>query len=415
MLDPRTELSGRHASWQTPLMAGSPLTVLSAFSGLGGLDLGLEAAGFEVVGCIENDPIARRSLKANRDGWPVLEPAAIEEVAGSFTPTQVGLKVGELTLLAGAPPCQPYSKAAMWSDNGWSGFADDRAKPLLSFLHLVEKFQPAAVLMENVQGFVTGRNSVANLISGLFEDINRRHRTAYRISTRVLDAADFGVPQRRRRAIIVALRDGSEMQWPLVTHGNEPVRAWDALHDLPESAEPPKPVGRWASLLASIPEGRNYLFHTPRGEGLPLFGYRTRYWSFLLKLAKGEPSWTLPAQPGPSVGPFHWDNRPLSTEEALRLQSFPATWIVEGSRREQTRQVGNATPPLLAEVIGRALLATMEVSDFNTLPSLLIERVADLPPPTAPAPVPVEFLTLIDDHQDHPGTGAGPRPRSSAR
>lgn len=396
-------------------MTGSAATVLSAFSGLGGLDLGLEAAGFDVVGCIEHDQFARRSLKTNRNEWRILDPPDIEDVAANLTPPNLGLRPAELTLLAGAPPCQPYSKAAMWSDNSWTGFADSRAKPLLSFIHLVEVFQPAAVLMENVQGFVTGRNSVAGLIEAEFDRINASCDTRYRVSTAVLNAAEFGVPQRRRRAIIVALRDGSTMQWPSVTHKNEPVRAWDALHDLPDLEEPPKPVGRWADLLPSIPEGRNYLFHTPRGQGLPLFGYRTRYWSFLLKLAKGEPSWTLPAQPGPSVGPFHWDNRPLSTQEALRLQSFPADWTVEGSRREQIRQVGNATPPLLAEVLGRALLATMEGSTFERPLSLRIERMADVPPPTPAVPVPAEYLRLIDDHQDHPGTGAGPQPRSSGR
>lgn len=415
----RQRRSGGHTDpWAAALppcqdvaMVASTPTALSAFSGLGGMDLGLEAAGFDVAACIENDPTARRSLKANRDGWTILDPPDIEHVGATLQPQGLELKPKDLTLLAGAPPCQPYSKAAMWSDGSWNGFADDRAKPLISFLQLVEAFLPRVMLMENVQGFVTGPHSVVQLIEDVLDGINARTGTKYRLSTAVLDAADFGVPQRRRRAILVALRDGRPMAWPDVTHAGEPVRAWDALHDVPV-VDPPQTVGRWADLLPSIPEGANYLWHTPRGEGLPLFGYRTRYWSFLLKLTKAQPSWTLPAKPGPSVGPFHWENRPLTTQEALRIQSFPADWIVEGTRREQIRQIGNATPPLLAEVIGRALLGVLEDRSFEEPPKHRIDRQSQVPAPTPPRCVPQQFQHLMGDHPDHPGSGAGPRPRS---
>lgn len=385
-------------------------TLLSAFSGLGGLDLGLEAAGFEVVGCIENDPVARRSLKLNRNAWPVLDPPGIEQVAETLQPEDVGLKPGDLTLLAGAPPCQPYSKAAMWKNEAWNGFADDRAKPLFSFVQLAGKFLPRAVLMENVQGFVAGRHSVSDLLGEMFEEINAHTGCAYNVSTSVLDAADYGVPQRRTRAIVVALRDGADLDWPAATHAAAPVRAWDALHDVGSDDAVPA-AGKWADLLPSIPEGANYLWHTARGGGLPMFGYRTRFWSFLLKLAKDQPSWTLPAQPGPSVGPFHWDNRPLTPLEALRIQSFPDDWLVEGTRRDKVRQIGNATPPLLAEVLGRTLRRTLAAADFTEPPLLRIERVKHVPPPLAPSSVPQEFHHLVGDHSDHPGAGSGPRPR----
>lgn len=388
----------------------SPPKALSAFSGLGGLDLGLEAAGFEVLACIEQDSVARRSLKANRSEWRILEPPDITDVAEGLRPSDLGVAPGELTLLCGAPPCQPYSKAAMWAGNAWAGFDDARAKTLLAYFKLVETFLPRIVLMENVPGFVTGPRSVADVIKREFESINDRTGSRYVVSAEVLDAADFGVPQRRRRAIVVAIRDGIRMVWPEPTHADDPVRAWDALHDLPED-EVPSTAGKWAQLLPSIPEGANYLWHTSRGGGLPLFGYRTRYWSFLLKLAKDQPSWTLPAQPGPSVGPFHWDNRPLTTAEALRLQSFPANWSVEGNRREQIRQIGNATPPLLAEVLGRALLTLVDQRRYEKPMSLAIHRQAKVPKAAPPTAVPVAYLHLAGEHPVHPGTGAGPRPR----
>ena len=84
--------------------------------------------------------------------------------------------------------------------------------------------------------------------------------------------------------------------------------------------------GKWADLLPTIPEGQNYLWHTNRGGGSQLFGWRTRYWSFLLKLAKNLPSWTIQAHPGSSIGPFHWRNRKLSVPEMCRLQTFPTAW-----------------------------------------------------------------------------------------
>jgi len=393
-------------------MTASPPKALSAFSGIGGLDLGLEAAGFDVVGCIEHDPVARRSLKVNRSEWRIIDPPDITAVAEVLRPKDLGLERKELALLSGAPPCQPYSKAAMWATNAWTGFEDDRAKPLVGFLKLAETFLPRVVVMENVPGFVAGPRSVASVVAEAFETINRRTGSNYLVSSAVLDAADFGVPQRRRRAIVVAVRDGAEMTWPEPTHADEPTRAWDALHDLTEEDDVPKAGGKWAQLLPTIPEGSNYLWHTSRGAGLPLFGYRTRYWSFLLKLAKDQPSWTLPAQPGPSVGPFHWDNRPLSTTEALRLQSFPADWIVEGTRREQVRQVGNATPPLLAEVIGRALLPLVGQKSTNEPLVLGLARQATVPGASHPQPVPRQFQRLIGTHPDHPGAGAGPQPRS---
>ncbi len=388
-------------------------TVLSAFTGLGGLDIGLESAGFEVVGCIETDSVARLSLKANRDGWRLLEPGDIAAAAATLKPVDLGMKAGQLTLLAGAPPCQPYSKAAMWAPEAWQGFADPRAKPLVSFIELVERFQPRAVLLENVPGFVSGPHSIFPRLEDAFRRINSRVGTEYRLETRVLDAADFGVPQHRRRAIVVALRDAEAVVWPSPTHAEKPVRVWDALAGL-DIGETPATLGKWAKLLPSIPEGQNYLWHTARGGGLPLFGYRTRYWSFLLKLAKNQPSWTLPAQPGPSVGPFHWTSRPLTAKESMRLQTFPIEWVVEGRHREQILQIGNATPPLLGEVLGRAILVALDKNAWPSLPTLTIPRQEKVPSASKPASVPKQFLDLVGEHPDHPGAGEGPKPRPKA-
>lgn len=390
------------------------LTVLSAFTGLGGLDLGLEAAGFDHVGCIEMDEMARLSIKKNRgESWNLLEPGDIGMVTDSLAPGQLGLRPRELSVLAGAPPCQPFSKAAQWSCTSRMGLADMRSHCLMDFLHLVEIFLPHVVLIENVAGFVRGPVSALPDIERTLETINRRQHTRYRVFFRIVDAADYGVPQHRLRAIIIISRDGQEPRWPRPTHAQSPLRAWDAIGDL-DVIDPPDALGKWADLLPSIPEGKNYLWHTRRGGGHVLFGYRTRYWSFLLKLAKNQPSWTVPAQPGPSTGPFHWDNRPLTTSELLRLQSFGPGWMVEGSWRDRVRQIGNATPPRLAEIVSREIASTYFGVSFN-LHQLRhdIPRSEHLPPARRPAPVATKYLSLQGIHPDHPGSGRGPRPRAS--
>lgn len=389
----------------------TPPTVLSGFSGVGGLDLGLEAAGFTHVGCIELDETARRSLKANRDDqWPLLDAGDILDVAEMLKPTDVGLRRRELTLLAGAPPCQPFSKAAQWSRTSRIGLDDERSDCLGGFLDLAETFLPRAILLENVTGFAQGAISALPEIERSLTRINKQWGTHYRPESRLIDAANFGVPQRRRRAIIVALRDGGQLAWPTATHEKAPIRAWDAIGRL-SVADPPIAVGKWAELLPSIPEGENYLWHTSRGGGRPLFGYRTRYWSFLLKLAKDMPSWTLSAQPGPSTGPFHWENRPLGVEELLRLQSLPADWVVEGSYRDQVRQVGNATPALLAEVLGRAILSTLRLPESSDALKLAIRRLTRVPKASPPKEPSADYRSLEGDHPDHPGAGLGPKAR----
>lgn len=393
------------------LPADAP-TVLSAFTGLGGLDLGLEAAGFRSVGCIEWDELARESLEKNRaQSWPLLA-TGIAEAARTITPADIRLEVGELTLLAGAPPCQPFSKAGQWAQNGRAGLTDPRSTFLGDFFHLVERFLPEAVIIENVTGFVRGSTSALSYLQRQLAGINDRRRVQYRLAWQVCDAAHYGVPQRRRRAIVVLLRDRSQFHWPAKRYVQRPVTAWDAIGcDPPPGAPLPKAVGKWADLLPSIPEGRNYLWHTPRGDGEPLFSYRSRYWSFLLKLSRNDPSWTLAASPGPSTGPFHWDNRPLATWELLRLQTLPESWQVSGTYRDQVRQIGNATPVLLAEVLGRSMLRTLG-RPIPPSVTYRIRRRQPPPPAAAPGPVPKRYLSLRGPHPDHAGTGRGPRPRT---
>ena len=390
---------------------GGKLVYLSAFSGLGGLDLGLERAGFGAIGGIENDAGARRSLVLNRPRFPLLDSHDVNDAARELRASSLGIRAGDLALLAAGPPCQSFSKAAQWARTSALGMRDEGTRRCLdSLMTLVERFLPHGVVIENVPGFVRGERSALTLVRERLAGINERCGTRYSLSIRVLNVADFGVPQRRRRAIVIALRSGANFGWPAATHRDHRVRAWDALRTVrPKTL--PRARGRFAGLLVSVPEGENYQYFTERGDGPDLFGYRCRYWSFLLKLAKNQPAWTIPANPGPSTGPFHWESRPLAPEEVLRLQSFPRSWRLNGSYREQIRHAGNATPPLLAEVLGQALAAQLFGVRPQRRPTLSIARGLVVPPPTPAFPLAPEYLALAGWHAPHPGVGYGPSPR----
>lgn len=384
--------------------------MLSLFSGIGGLDLGLEAAGFNIGASVELDGTARVSLARNRGGWEQLPVHDVAELA-SMEPALIHELCGEVDLIAGAPPCQPFSAAGQWTSGGRNGLDDSRGMLVFDVLRLVRVLVPKVVVLENVQGFVQGRNSVVPLLCGALEELEKSMGIRYELVYRLLDSHEFGVPQRRRRAIITMSRVG-ELSWPSPMPESRRPTAWDAIGGCTIDPKGLEVQGKWADLLPSIPEGQNYQWHTSRGGGLPLFGYRTRYWSFLLKLSKTKPAWTLAAQPGPSTGPFHWDSRMLAVEEMLRLQSFPIGWVVDGNRREQVRQIGNATPPALAEAVGRSIIEALGASPPKRS-RLRVKRRQSPPPEKKPAAVPAVFRELETDHEDHPGTGLGPAPRVS--
>ena len=186
------------------------------------------------------------------------------------------------------------------------------------------------------------------------------------------------------------------------------VSAWEAIGNIPlDPQQKLKVGGKWADLLPSIPEGENYLWHTDRKGGLPLFGWRTRYWSFLLKLSKRLPSWTIQAQPGSAIGPFHWTNRKLSWQEMAGIQTFPRNFQIDAPRTEIQRQIGNAVPSLMAEVLAREIAKQMFGKVNEKTLSLAVPHRDTIPEPEPVRPVPPEYLHLVGDHAPHPGTGKG--------
>ena len=348
------------------------------------------------------------TLRANHR-WKVLQADLL-----STTPREIlraaKLRKRRVDLISAGPPCQPFSKSASWSPNGLRRLRDPRASALRNLMDAIEYALPRCVVIENVEGF--RRGGLRFLLAG-FRRINQSTGTNYRATCKILNAADYGVPQMRRRLFVVAFRDGRDFEFPAATHAEDYVTCWDAIGSLARKRRRDlAPKGRWAKLLPSIPEGMNYLWHTNRGGGKRLFGWRTKYWSFLLKLAKDQPAWTIPAQPAQNAGPFHWCNRQLRTSEMLRLQTFPRDIFVAGTRADRQRQIGNAVPPLLAEVIGRAIIASLKGKPPSREPyKLAIPRRKSVPKPAPVRSANRQYLHMIGRHKDHPGPGLGPAAR----
>jgi len=396
------------------------LSLISLFSGAGGLDLGLEAAGFESRVAVEFDAVCAQTLRHNRS-WPVIA-GDVHGVTNEKLLQTAGLEEGEADLLAGGPPCQPFSKSGYWASGDSKRLDDPRATTLDAYLRILEAAKPRAFLLENVSGLAyRGKSEGLEHLERSIDAINRRAGLTYGVEVLRLNAAHFGVPQIRERVFIVGSRDGRNFGTLSPTHAaaEDPqfdsllqpaLTAWDAIGDLEDDDSPELRLkGKWAELLPSIPEGMNYLYHTERGEGLPLFGWRRRFWNFLLKLSKDLPSWTLTAQPGPATGPFHWKNRHLSATELARLQTFPDGYEILGNRVSAQKQVGNAVPSALAELLGNQIRARLfgEKAFADRPISLLPRRRPGRPEPETVVPVPHKYLSMQGEHAAHPGTGLG--------
>jgi DNA (cytosine-5)-methyltransferase 1 len=418
-------------------MAKKP-KVISLYSGAGGLDYGFEAAGFETAVAVEMNHDCCVTLRMNRPEWAVLQ-GDIHNFSSEHILEAGRLKKGAADVLIGGPPCQPFSKSGYWASGDAKRLKDSRASTLWQYMRVVEETLPKAFLLENVHGL-----SYANKAEGLelllseIRAINKRTGSHYEPTFQVMKAVEYGVPQQRERFILIASRDGTEFRFPKPTHrgpddeeqgtlltdDREPyITVWDALHDVVVSDEERELLavaGKWADLLPSIPEGENYLFHTDRrisegGKGRPLFGWRRHFWCFLLKLAKNRPSWTVQAQPGPATGPFHWENRRLSTRELCRIQTFPDDVKIHGALGSVQKQVGNAVPSLLAEVLARSMCSQLVGPSASAgAPALMPKRQPSIPAPEKPRPVPKQYLPLQGQHAAHPGTGKGYRAEKRA-
>jgi DNA (cytosine-5)-methyltransferase 1 len=366
--------------------ASASLDSISLFSGAGGLDLGCEQAGFTTRGAVEFNEVARRTLLVNAERFlPGLSVRSIfsdiVELDYAMLLEAAGLGLGEASLMHGGPPCTPFSKSGYWLAYKRAG-KDPKASLLDNYVEALQAVRPKAFLMENVYGLAY-QNQNRPILNRFVASVRA---AGYSFDSRIILAADHGVPQVRQRLICVGIRDDLldvvpelwRFGWPTATHtgpherrvgwdtGLEPhVTAGAALADLTAGGNPPEPEevvsGTYEQELRDVPPGDNYLFFTKnRGHPKPRFKWRSRYWSFLLKLHPDRPSPTIQGQPGPWVGPFHWESRRLRVAELKRLMTFPDEYVVCGTRRDQQLQLGNAVPPLLARPIAAEIAVELE-------------------------------------------------------
>jgi len=360
--------------------------------------------------CIDIDADSCATLRAN--GYVGIIHGDIAQISSEELLRTGGLERGEADILIGGPPCQPFSKSGYWVNGDTKRLADPRANTLIEYMRVVEDCLPKVFLLENVAGLVySGKDEGFRYIQSRLHDINERQGTTYSLSYRKLNAADYGVPQVRERIFIIGVRSGCLFRFPEprfcpVDQVNATPwlfsmpryrNAWDAIGDLEheEEAESLRVTGKWADLLPSIPEGENYLWHSERGGGYPIFKWRSRYWSFLLKLAKSKPSWTIQAQPGSAIGPFHWKNRRLSVRELARIQTFPDGYHFVGGRQSIQRQIGNAVPSALGEMLGLEIRRQVFGHGCSSENLTLIPPEREAPGPEPVGVVPKKYLEGI--------------------
>jgi DNA (cytosine-5)-methyltransferase 1 len=341
---------------------------ISLFSGAGGLDLGAERAGYEVRAAVEWDRDAATTMEKNfcHLHSPVIQKD-IMQVSTEEILAAAGLSAGERPdLLVGGPPCTPFSKSGFWLDWKREGL-DPTASLLQEYTRVLREARPRYFVLENVYALTYKNKASRPAYERLMQEIDD---AGYHCVAKVLQAADYGVPQARPRLFILGVPKGKRLPThPAPTHGGQwegrrtgtsaqpHVTAGEALAGLVCPPEREESVnGKYGHLLPDIPPGDNYLFYTEkRGHPSPLFKWRSKYWSFLLKLSPDRPAPTIQAQPGPYIGPFHWENRRLRVGELKRLFTFPDEFEFVGSRSSIQAQIGNSVPPLLAEHVVRAL------------------------------------------------------------
>lgn len=334
--------------------------VLDLFAGCGGMSLGFEHAGFDIVLGIDSWEEALVTFKNNHK-----KSATINADLASFNPESLLSKYTDIDVIIGGPPCQGFSISGKRNPN------DSRNKLYQSFVAFVEHIRPKAFIMENVPNLVSmNEGKVKEQIIKEFNDLG------YNVTYKILMASDFDIPQNRKRVFFVGMREGREFVFPDSDKARK-VPSADAISDLPDEElkdgvkypclakssfqskmrkgsravfnhQITKHTDKTKEIINMVPDGGNY-------KTLPASLHRTRKVNIAwTRLNSMKPSFTIDTGHNHH---FHYSfNRVPTARESARLQSFPDTFIFYGTKNEQLKQVGNAVPPMLAEVIARQLI-----------------------------------------------------------
>ena len=328
--------------------------VLELFAGAGGLALGLEQAGLQDIGLVEFDKYAAATLRKNRPNWNVIEQDITKITDDSTNGIYDYIDPSiELDVLSGGFPCQSFSYAGKRL-----GIEDTRGTLFYNYAHILKQTHPKMFIAENVRGLVThDHGRTLKTIIDVFEQIG------YHTTYRVLNAWDYGVAQKRQRMILIGIRNDLDITYefpkPFVY---KPVLR-DVLTDVPNSpgqAYSPKKAevmklvpagGYWRDLPDQI--ARDYM-------GVSYFsgGGRT---GMARRISWDEPSLTLTTSPSQKqTERAHPDeNRPFTTREYARIQSFPDNWEFEGSTNQIYKQIGNAVAVNFAKQIGLSVINSL--------------------------------------------------------
>lgn len=321
-------------------------TVLSLFSGGGGLDIGFERAGYKILAASDNEPSAQETFAEN---WPKV-PFICDDIrmlsADAFIDAMGGRRPD---VIVGGPPCQGFSTL------GARHSSDPRNQLVNDFVRIANAVRPQAVLIENVR-------AISTEYSGRYRDHIMRafSEIGYRMKFSIIDAASFGVPQHRQRAFFVGFIDPRiEFEFPKPTHGPDEVAyttVGDAILDL---ADKGSEVPNHIALRHSETVVRRYRFipeggMLPPPEELPEDIRRKNFGNTYKRLHRNRPSLTI--VPGNNALPIHpFLDRSLTPREAARIQTFPDTHVFAGDRRRQCILAGNAVPPLLGLALADAI------------------------------------------------------------
>jgi len=337
----------------------SPRLAIDLFAGCGGLTYGLKQAKFKVVAALELDVVAAATYQFNHPET-LLKRADIRTVDGKLWMKELKVRPGDIDLLAGCPPCQGFS--TLRTNNGARSNKDRRNRLILEMARLILDIQPKAIMMENVPGLESKR---------VFQDfLSCLRKRGYESRWQVLDVRRYGVPQRRKRLILVAGRDfeipfGSELKYEKTVRnaiGNlkRSGGSGDFLHDMPETrskavkeriARIPKNGGS----RTDLPENTQLLCHQK------LDGFKDVY---------GRMAWddVAPTITGgcfnPSKGRFLHpeEDRNITMREAALLQTFPRSFRVPigTTKTDVARMLGNALPPKFVRSHASAIRKSIE-------------------------------------------------------
>jgi len=335
---------------------------LSFFSGALGLDIGLEEMGFEPLMYNDNDKHVIATISKNHPEVPLYD-CDISELSKERLYKELNIKDGDIFLMAGGPPCQPYSTMGKRLAR-----QDDRSNALLEYIRLIKEIQPDYFILENVRGLYSAKlddekapkGSLLKDLISLFKD------TPYEINFNLYDASLYGVPQKRERFVMIGSLHG-KVPTLHPTH-EEPRTLRQALTGLSGVQEHKKYSKKRLETFKLLREGQNWK-NLPKeiqkevmGKSLKNGGGRT---GFYRRLAWDKPAPTLLTSPDQTATGFcHPEkDRPLSIQEYARLQTFPDSFDFQGTTDAKYKQIGNAVPCDFGKLLGEHILQHFEDPD----------------------------------------------------